>query len=62
MVEYGYIRACVMVHTHTRIYGVYYYYGDGPLLLSLFNLIIKRKAIKLEFKWAPIIEVKGMIM
>ena len=51
-----------MVHTHTRIYGVYYYYGDGPLLLSLFNLIIKRKAIKLEFKWAPIIRGRGMIM
>jgi hypothetical protein len=44
-----------------RIYRVNYYYGDGLPLLLVFNLNIERKAIKLEFKWAPIIK-KGTIM
>jgi len=47
-----------MVHEHTRIYGVIYYYGGGLLLQLLLN--IKRKAIKLEFKWAPNNGTNGM--
>ena len=49
-----------MVHEHTRIYGVIYCYGGGLLLRLLLN--IKRKAIKLEFKWAPKIRKEELSM
>jgi hypothetical protein len=42
VIGYGHIRVCVMVHTHTRICGVNYYYGER-LLLQLSFILYKRK-------------------
>ena len=48
-----------MVHAHMRIYEVNYYYDDGYYYYLKYR---KRKAIKLEFKWAPKFRENGMIM
>jgi hypothetical protein len=48
-----YIRVCVMVRAHTRIYGFNYFYVTATTIVSIYINYRKGKTIKLEFKWAP---------